>query len=132
MKTEAWVFWFIAIFFGIVTPVYWFMSREPVGTVALTFTFILGTMVAAFLQYEAKNFDARPEDRKDATIAEAAGTYGFFPPKSIWPFWCALVVTIIFLGPALEAWWITLLGFGLGVWALAGWVLEFYRGDYQH
>lgn len=132
MKTEAWVFWFIVIFFGVVTPIYWFMSNEIIGTVALGFTFLLGLMIAAFLTYESRNFDPRPEDRKDGEIHEGAGAYGFFPPKSIWPFWSALVVMVIFLGPALEQGWISLIGFGLGFWACAGWVLEFYRGDYQH
>lgn len=132
MKTEALVFWFIAVFFLVMSPVYWFVSGEVIGSVALGFTAVLGIMIAAFLQYEARHFDARPEDRKDATIAESAGVYGFFPPKSIWPFWCALVVTIIFLGPSVEQWWISVLGFGLGIWACSGWVLEYYRGDYQH
>ena len=132
MKTEAWVFWFIAMFFGVMTPVYWFTSHEVIGAVALGFTFVLGFMIAAFLHYESRHFDARPEDREDATIAEAAGTYGFFPPKSMWPFWCAVVVTIIFLGPGVQQWWISVLGFGMGIWAVSGWVLEYYRGDYQH
>lgn len=132
MKTEARVFWFIAIFFLIVTPVYWFMSNEVIGTVAFAFVFLLGAMVAAFLQYEAKHFDARPEDRADGTVEEAAGPYGFFPPKSIWPFWCALMITIILLGPAFEQWWISMIGVGFGIWAVSGWVLEYYRGDYQH
>ncbi|RRD45759.1 cytochrome c oxidase subunit 4 [Tessaracoccus sp. OH4464_COT-324] len=132
MKTEALVFWFIGAFFLVVTPVYWFMSGEVIGTVALAFTFVLGVMIASFLQYEAKHFDARPEDRLDATIEEAAGPYGFFPPKSIWPFWCALVISVILLGPSFEQWWISMIGFGLGIWAVSGWILEFYRGDYRH
>ena len=57
---------------------------------------------------------------------------GFFAPKSIWPFWAAVVVAVIFLGPALQQAWITLLGLGMGIWATSGWVLEFYRGDYKH
>ena len=132
MQTESRIFWFIAVFFAVMTPIYWFASQEIIGTIALGFTFALGTMIAAFLSYEAKHFDARPEDREDATIEEAAGNYGFFAPKSTWPFWCAVVVTIILLGLSVEQWWITVLGFGVGIWAVTGWVLEFYRGDYQH
>jgi len=132
VKTESRIFWFIAVFFAVMTPIYWFASQEIIGTIALGFTFALGLMIAAFLSYEAKHFDARPEDREDATIEEAAGNYGFFAPKSTWPFWCAVVVTIILLGLSVEQWWITVLGFGVGIWAVTGWVLEFYRGDYQH
>ena len=132
MKTESLVFWFVAIFFAVVTPVYWFMSHEIIGTVVLGFTTVLGVMIAAFLRHQSKSFEARPEDRRDGEVHEGAGAYGFFAPKSLWPFWCAVVVAIIFLGPALHQWWISLLGFGLGIWAAAGWILEFYRGDYQH
>lgn len=132
MKTEAKIFWFIVIFFGVVTPIYWFMSKEIIGTIVLGFTTGLGLMIAAFLQYQSRQFDARPEDREDGEIYEGAGTYGFFPPKSIWPFWCALVVAIIFTGASLAQGWISLLGFGFGIWACSGWVLEYYRGDYQH
>ncbi|NLE98544.1 MAG: cytochrome c oxidase subunit 4 [Propionibacterium sp.] len=132
MRTEAKVFWFIVIFFGVVTPIYWFMSKEIIGTIALGFTTGLGLMIAAFLQYQARNFDARPEDRQDGEIYEGAGTYGFFPPSSIWPFFCAVVVTLIFIGAALGQGWIALIGFGVGIWACSGWVLQYYRGDYQH
>ena len=132
MKAEKWVFWFIFIFFLIVTPIYWFMSYEIAGTFVLAFTGLLGGMIAGYLSYTATKFAPRPEDRKDGEVYEAAGEVGFFAPKSIWPFWAAVVVAVIFLGPALHQAWITLVGIGLGIWATAGWVLEFYRGDYKH
>lgn len=132
MKTESNVFWVLVAFFAIVTPIYWFTSTEIIGTVALGFTTMMAAMIALFFSAQARNFDNRPEDNKDGEIHEAAGPYGFFPPKSIWPFWCTIVVVIIFLGPALEQAWISLIGFGVGIWALLGWMLEYYRGDYQH
>ena len=132
MKPERWVFWFIAIFFGIVTPAYWIMAHEIAGTFVLGFSGLLGAMIAIFLTLTARTFDPRPEDRKDAEVWEAAGEVGFFAPKSIWPFWCALVITIILLGPAVHQAWISLLGMGLGIWAASGWIFEYYRGDYRH
>lgn len=132
MKAEKWVFWFIFLFFLVVTPVYYFMSREIAGTFALGFTGLLGGMIAGYLTLTARSFDPRPEDRPDAEVYEAAGNVGFFAPKSMWPFWCALVVAVLALGPAMHQAWITLVGVGLGIWALSGWVLEFYRGDYKH
>lgn len=132
MKPEKWVFWFLAIFFAVVTPIYWFMAYEIAGTLALAFAGLMGAMIAGYLTLTARNFDPRPEDRKDAEVIDGAGELGFFAPKSIWPFWCAVVVTVIFLGPALHQAWITLLGLGLGIWAASGWILEFYRGDYKH
>lgn len=132
MKPEKWVFWFIFLFFLIVTPVYYFMSREVAGTFVLGFTGLLGFMIAGYLTLTARSFDPRPEDRGDAEVYEAAGTVGFFAPKSMWPFWCALVVALIALGPAMHQGWITFVGIGVGIWALSGWMLEFYRGDYKH
>ncbi|AQP47495.1 cytochrome C oxidase subunit IV [Tessaracoccus aquimaris] len=132
MKAEKWVFWFIFLFFLVVTPVYYFMSREIAGTFVLGFTGLLGGMIAGYLTLTARSFDPRPEDRPDAEVYEAAGNVGFFAPKSMWPFWCALVVAVLALGPAMHQAWITLVGVGIGIWALSGWVLEFYRGDYKH
>ena len=132
MKPERLVFWFIAIFFAVMAPIYWFMAHEIAGTFVLAFSALLGAMIAGYLTIAARGFDARPEDRRDAEVYEAAGEVGFFPPHSIWPFVCALVVTMIFLGPGVEQSWITILALGIGIWAVSGWVLEFYRGDYQH
>ena len=132
MKVEGWMFAAIAIFVAIVTPIYWFMSHEIIGTVALIMTVLLFTMVAFYVFNRSRKMDARLEDRKDAEIAEGAGALGFFPPKSIWPFWAALTVAVIFLGPALHQGWITLIGIAMGIWSCSGWVLEFYRGDYKH
>lgn len=132
MKPERYVFWFIAVFFGVVTPVYWFMAGEIAGTFVLGFAALVGALIAVYLTIAARGFDARPEDRRDAEVYEAAGEVGFFPPHSMWPVTGALVVTLIFLGPGVEQAWITILGLGIGIWAVSGWVLEFYRGDYQH
>ncbi len=132
MKPERLVFWFIAVFFAAITPVYWFMAQEIAGTFVLGFAALLGALIAGYLTIAARGFDARPEDRRDAEVYEAAGEVGFFPPQSMWPFVSAAVVTLIFLGPGVEQAWITILGLGIGIWAVSGWVLEFYRGDYQH
>jgi len=132
VRPEKYVFLFIAVFFAIVTPIYWFMSGEIAGTFVLGFSGLLGLMIGGYLALTARNFDPRPEDRGDAEVVEGAGPLGFFAPKSIWPFWAAVTVAIIFLGPALSQPWISLVGFGIGIWSASGWILEFYRGDYRH
>ncbi|MDO5677292.1 MAG: cytochrome c oxidase subunit 4 [Propionibacteriaceae bacterium] len=132
MKAEKYTFWFIFIFFGIVTPIHWFVTKEIAGTFALGATGLFGAFIAGYLTLQARTFDPRPEDREEAEVAEGAGTYGFFAPKSIWPFWAAVVTAGIFLGPALHQAWVTILFLGIGIWACSGWVLEFYRGDYKH
>ena len=132
MRPEKLVFAAIAAFFFLVTPIYWFMSGEVAGTFVLGFAGLLCVMIAGYLAIAARGFDPRPEDRRDAEVYEAAGEVGFFPPQSTWPVVCALVVTIIFLGPGVEQAWISIVGFGIGIWAVSGWILEFYRGDYSH
>jgi amino acid transporter len=131
MKVEGWMFAAIAIFLAVVAPIYWFMSHEIIGTVAQVMALLLFSMVAVYLFTMARKMDARLEDRKDAEIIEGAGTLGFFPPKSIWPFWLAITVQMLALGPVF-GWWISILAVCLGIWSLSGWVFEFYRGDYQH
>ncbi|OYN89784.1 cytochrome c oxidase subunit 4 [Parenemella sanctibonifatiensis] len=132
MKAESWIFLFLTIYFAIVTPVYWFMAQEPAGTFALGLSGVLGAMVGLYLRFAVgRKIDVRPEDRKDGEIAEGAGELGFFPPQSIWPFWLALSMTIVFLGP-IFGWWLTIVGIGMVLGAAAGWVFEFYRGDYAH
>ncbi|WOQ15892.1 cytochrome c oxidase subunit 4 [Raineyella sp. W15-4] len=137
MKAEQWVFWGIAIYLGIMAPVYAFATMrtegyvEIIGTVVLILTFLFTVMIGGYIAITGRRMDARPEDRADATMAEGAGPVGFFAPASIWPFWCALVVALIFIG-WIFGYWITIIAAGIGVWAVAGWSLQFYRGDYAH
>ena len=131
MKVEAWIFGALAIFFGIVTPIYWFMSKDPTGTAALIMSFLLVLMIAAYLGLVARRIDPRPEDKKEGEIAEGAGELGFFPPQSIWPLWCGVAFGMVVLGPVI-GWWMMLIGFAFGTLALTGLVYEYYRGDHAH
>ncbi|HQR27944.1 MAG TPA: cytochrome c oxidase subunit 4 [Nocardioides sp.] len=138
MKIEAWIFGATALFFLIVTPAYWFATKANLGdpdwtgTVALAMTMLLALMVTLYLGFHAKKMDARPEDRSDAEIAEGAGELGFFPPYSWWPLWCALCLATMVYGVAMGAWWLVIIGAGLGAVALCGFVFEYYRGEYSH
>ena len=131
MKAEAWIFATLTIFFALVTPIYWFMSEDPTGTVALILTFFLVLMIAAYLGLIARRIPPRPEDKKEGEIAEGAGELGFFPPQSIWPLYCAFAFMLVIAGP-IFGWWLMLLGFGFGALALTGLVYEYYRGDHAH
>jgi len=131
MRAEAWVMALVAIFFGIVTPVYWFLSGDPTGTSALVMTTLLGGLVAFYLAVVAKQIDARPEDRGEAEVSDGAGELGFFPPYSWWPLWCAATLSIIVLG-LVFGWWLFIIGTGLGIVALSGFIFEYYRGDHAH
>lgn len=137
MKTEAKIFLFLVIFFAIVAPVYPFMTWridgqvEVIGTTVLTLSLLFSVMVWGMLFLTGRSTGPRPEDRAEGEIIEGAGALGFFPPTSIVPFWSAAVISVILLG-AVFGWWLTILGIGLGIWAVCGWAYEFYVGDYKH
>ncbi len=131
MKVEAWVFGFLAVFFGLVAPSYWYLSGDPTGTSALVMTLALALLVTFYLGFHAKKMDPRPEDRQEAEIVDGAGELGFFPPYSWWPLWCACALWLCVLG-VVFGWWLALLGVGAGSAALMGWVFEYYRGEHAH
>lgn len=137
MKREAWIYYPLAAFFILMTVVYFFLGRyddgkiEWAGVAALALSGLMMCMIAAVFHLTGRKMDPRPEDRTDAEVVDGAGDIGFFPPSSIWPFWSALTAGLIFLGPVF-GWWLTVLGVGFGVWALSGWLFQYYRGDYQH
>ncbi|ADB31847.1 hypothetical protein Kfla_2782 [Kribbella flavida DSM 17836] len=131
MKVEAWIFGILTLFALIVTPIYWLMSEDPTGTTALVMTFFLALLVTFYLAITARRMDPRPEDRKEAEIAEGAGELGFFPPHSWWPLWCAATLSVAVLG-LVFGWWLFIIGSALGIIALSGFIFEYYRGDHAH
>ena len=138
MKAEAWIFGVTTIFLVLVTPADWLITDSSeeggdwTGTSALVMTTLLTLMVTIYLGFHAKKMDPRPEDRKDAEIADGAGELGFFPPYSWWPLWAALTLGVIVFGTAAGAWWLVIIGFALGALALGGWIFEYYRGVHAH
>jgi hypothetical protein len=132
VKTEAWIFAITTGFFLIVSPLYWLLSGDWTGTSALVMTTLLAAMVTLYLGFHAAKMEPRPEDRKDAEIADGAGELGFFPPYSWWPLWCGAALAVIVYGTAMGAWWLVIIGFGLGALALSGFVFEYYRGEHAH
>jgi hypothetical protein len=131
MKAETWVFAITAAVFAAIAPAYWFITSDWTGTSALAMTFLLAFMLALYLGFHASKMEPRPEDRKDAEIADGAGELGFFPPYSWWPLWCALTLGTCVLG-VVFGWWLFIIGVALGVVALSGWIFEFYRGEHAH
>lgn len=137
MKTESRIFLFLVIFFVIVTPIYAFSTWridgqvEVIGTTVFALTLLFSVMIWALLALTGRTVGPRPEDRKDGEIVEGAGALGFFPASSIVPFWSAVAIILIFVG-VVTGWWLSLIGVGLGIWAVLGWAYEFYTGDYKH
>ncbi|WP_040161815.1 cytochrome c oxidase subunit 4 [Nigerium massiliense] len=137
MKVESKLFMFMTIFFAVVTGIYVIASMmsyghvEPIGTTVFVLTLAMVGMIWGYLAVTGRHIDPRPEDTKQGEIPQGAGALGFFPPSSIWPFWCALTASVLLLG-VVFGWWVTLLGALMGVWAVCGWCYEFYVGDYRH
>jgi len=137
VKVSAVVFWIIAVFFLVVAAMYtiwsWFYyphhEIEPVGTVALLLTGVLGAFIAFFLTRTraTQNGVELPEDRLDANVDDGDPELGHFSPWSWWPFMLGLSTAIVALGIAV-GWWIVPIGLGLTVVSLVGWVFEYYRG----
>jgi len=138
MKSEAWIFGGCTIFLVLVTPAYWLVTSASnnggdwTGTSALVMTTLLTLMVTIYLGFHAKKMEPRPEDRKDAEIADGAGELGFFPPYSWWPLWTASTLGVIVFGVAMAAWWLFIIGAVLGAVALCGFIYEYYRGEHAH
>ena len=131
MKAESWIIVSIAIFCALVAPIYWWITYDPTGTTALVMTTLLCTLLGFYLIVVAKQIPARPEDRDDGDIIDGAGELGFFPPYSWWPLYCSLAFTAMMLG-LVFGWWLFIIGAGIGLFTLIGWIFEYYRGVHAH
>jgi hypothetical protein len=132
MKVETYIFGINAVFFALVAPAYWFITYDPTGTAALVMVALLALLVTFYLGFHASKMDARPEDSNDGEIADGAGELGFFPPYSWWPLWAAATLAVSVFALAMSAFWLFVVGLGLGSLALSGWIFEYYRGEHAH
>jgi hypothetical protein len=129
VKVEAAIFNIIALFCVIAAVVYGVWSQEPIGTTALVLSAGLTGLTGGFFWFVSRRIDARPEDRKDAEIADGSGELGFFSPGSYWP--VTLAVGAGITGLALAFWYTWLLAIGV-VWllvAIGGLLFEYYTGQ---
>lgn len=129
MKVEGKIFAFGTVFFLLLAPTYWYLSRDPIGTTALALCGGLTFLVGFYILFTAKRVFPRPEDREDAEIDEADPEYGFYSPHSWWPLVMGFATFIIVLG-LIFAVWVVALGVLFLLIALAGWLFEYYRGDF--
>jgi hypothetical protein len=129
VKVEALIFNLIAVFCIVAAAVYGFWSREPIGTTALILSAGLTGLIGGFFWFVSRRIDARPEDRKDAEIAEGAGELGFFSPASYWPFTIALAAGLTGLGLAFWYYWLIALGGVALLVSIGGLLFEYYVGQ---
>ncbi len=129
MKVEALIFNLIAVFCVVAAAVYGVWSREPIGTTALVLSAGLTGLIGGFFWFVSRRIDARPEDRKDAEIAEGAGELGFFSPSSYWPFAVASSAALTGLGLAYWYVWLLLIGVAALLVTVGGLLFEYYVGQ---
>ena len=127
MKVEGALFAFLALFFAVVTAVYWLLSRDPTGTACLGLTGGLCFIIGYYLLFTARRMDARPEDRPDGEIAEGAGEVGFFAPHSWWPIAAAAAFLTVGSGLVFGPFLMAIGFFALGI-AAVGFTFEYYLG----
>ena len=120
-----------AVFYAVIAGIYWYFSRDQIGTTALALTGALAFLVAFYALYTSKRVYPRPEDRLDAEVEEADPEYGFFSPHSWWPLVLGFSTMVIVFGLIFAVWLIVLGVFVLFV-ALIGWMFEYYRGAFAH
>lgn len=129
MKVESIIFNVIAVFAAAAAVVYGVWAKEPVGATALVLSAGLTGMIGAFFWFVSRRIDARPEDRKDAEMADGAGELGFFSPSSYWPFALALSVSIAGLGLAYWYFWLIAIGAAAILCTVGGLLFEYYVGQ---
>lgn len=129
MKVEGRVFAVVAVFLGGTSLVYWYMSKDPTGSVALAFSFGLAFLIGYYLLFTARRIPPRPEDIGEADIADGAGDVGFFSPHSWWPLAMGGGAALVALGFVFGV-WLIIIGAAMLLSALSGLLFEYYVGHY--
>jgi hypothetical protein len=129
VKVESLVFLLISFFLFVAAIVYGLWAKEPIGTTALVLSGGLTVLVGGFFWFVSRRIDARPEDRKDADIAEGAGELGFFSPGSYWPFAIGLACFVGGLGVVFFSTWLIALGVIAVLFTVGGLLFEYYTGQ---
>lgn len=131
MKIEGLLFALGSAFYLAIAAIYWYFSRDVIGTTALALTGALAFLVAFYVLYTSKRVYPRPEDRLNGDIEEADPEYGFFSPHSWWPLAIGISAAIIGVG-LIFAVWIIVFGVFMLFMSLFGWMFEYYRGEFAH
>ncbi len=122
----------IAAFYAIVDLIYFKLSGEIVGSLAI----LLSTLLALLLGFYFLVIDRRtdgflPEDNLEGEIADRAGELGFFSPHSWWPLLVGFFMTLAGLG-VLLGWWLTIMAVAGLLISIYGFVMEYQRDKSAH
>jgi hypothetical protein len=131
MKVQGWLFLLCGLFFAGVDVVYWFWSKEPVGTTAMAISVGFAFMIGYYLMFTARRIGAQPEDNKQGEISDGAGEIGFFSPSSWWPLFVCAAAAFAFVGFVI-GWWMFMIGVFAIIMSMIGFVFQYYRGNFSH
>ncbi len=127
MKVNWQLFTGLAVFYVIMTVIYWFLGGEPVGIGGMLLAAGLAGMVGFYVWFTQKRIGViLPEDSFTAEIADGAGELGFYSPHSWWPLPVALSSCTMGLG-LIIGWWLTLIGVGALIISVIGMVTEYEK-----
>jgi Cytochrome c oxidase subunit IV len=127
MKAGYRLFSGLAIFYFIMTVIYWKVGGEAVGITAILLSGGLAALIGFYIWFTNKRLGGNlPEDNEQGEIADAAGELGFYSPHSWWPLPVALSMCAAGLG-LLVGWWLTLIAVGALVVSIMGFVLEYEK-----
>lgn len=136
MKSNAVIFWILAVYFVVVGSGYivWNIidngKVEWSGTTPLVLSAGLSGMIAFYIGLVKKNQGGTlHEDLEDADIDEGDPEVGEFSPWSWWPIMLAFSASLFILGLTLNGnFFITFFAIPFIIVSIVGWVYEYYRG----
>ena len=117
----------LAIFYAIITVIYWYVGGEAVGITAIGLSGGLAALIGFYLWFTDKRLgNVLPEDNATAEISDSAGELGFYSPHSWWPLPLAFCMVLAGLG-LLIGWWLTLIAVSGLLISILGFVLEYEK-----
>ena len=127
MKVSWQLFIGLALFYVLMTVLYWQVGGEPVGIGGMLLAAALAGMVGFYVWFTQRRIgQILPEDNLTALISDGAGELGFYSPHSWWPLpvalsMCALTLSLII------GWWLTVISLGALVISIIGMVTEYEK-----
>ena len=127
MKVSWELFISLALFYVLMTVIYWQVGGEPVGIAGMLLAAALAGMVGFYVWFTQRRIgQILPEDNLTALISDGAGELGFYSPHSWWPLpvalsMCALTLSLII------GWWLTVISLGALVISIIGMVTEYEK-----
>jgi len=127
MKVSWQLFIGLALFYVLMTVIYWQVGGEPVGIGGMLLAAALAGMVGFYVWFTQRRIgQILPEDNLTAQISDGAGELGFYSPHSWWPLpvalsMCALTLSLII------GWWLTVISLGALVISIIGMVTQYEK-----